>query len=562
MLSRSQQRQGHKDENILGIGVSLSIILGVFLQVGDNIYMPNVIIKNFGILLPITIALCILVVRDKNFKLGLSKRFITWLFIAVLYVIYLVVETSNFGRLFLGTADRNLGLISWGLAALSFIAGVALTPSQRYRVLLVVTLTAAVQSLIVGYQKFLKSDVPNGAGGFDPPAFSGTFYNSNPLSFFLGVISSGLLAYIFFSKWRDRQTWAFGILLTFSLLGLYWSASSQGIIGLMAIAALFTSQKVIPLLQRNFGAVLVFSYTTALVVFVSVTSRIPLSPDSNVSVNPFLERLEIYKVALLMSYENIWRGVGLDRFASDYGKYTSTADLKLVDNAHSIPLQVVSTQGLVGLFFFLSIIVWVFSFKPDNSFYSKSEWSFWQAIFFSSALIGIIGIEHPVVTLITFLAGGILRSMRLTKISTKSKPMVLLSSRVFYAFTAAFSITLISSLLLFTQSELRVANKLKQLSERTLSAPEFDLNVNSEYKDIYNARLLLTTGQAYIAIENRLGAENVARLMLSRFPDDQRTSILFFAIADKWVDEAALKVAIELRDKLFPTVKNGDSSSP
>jgi len=555
MIARSAKRQRLGEESILGFAVSLSIVLGVFLQLGGNIYTSNIIIKLFGMFLPISLAFSVLILKDKTFSFTFFRRSLIFLVLALVYISYLVADTDDFGRLFLGTADRNLGLASWGLAALSFIAGVALRSSQRHRVLLVLALTAAVQSLIVGYQKFFEADVMDSKGIYQPPPVYGTFYNPNPLSYFLGVISSGLLAHIFFSKWRARQIRVLGILLIFSLAGLYWSASSQGLIGLIVVAGLIVIQRVIPNLQRNFSALLIFVYTSSLSLFCLVVLRTPLTADSNVSLNPFLERLEIYKAALLLSSKNIWTGIGLDRFASEYGSYTVSNDLKLVDNAHSIPLQILSTQGVIGLVLLLSMTVWVFSFKPNESLCSIPEWSFWQFIFFSSSLIGIIGIGHPVLILVTSLAAGILRSMSLRKVLEKQQPHVLLSSKSFYPVVSVFSIGLVCLLFIFTQSELRVANQLIQLSERTLSASEFDLNVKSEYKDVYNARVLLTTGQAYIALENRLGAESVASLMLSRFPDDQRTSILFFAIADKWGDEEALAAAIRVRNQIFPNSK-------
>jgi hypothetical protein len=39
--------------------------------------------------------------------------------------------------------------------------------------------------------------------------------------------------------------------------------------------------------------------------------------------------------------------------------------------------------------------------------------------------------------------------------------------------------------------------------------------------------------------------------MLKKYPDDQRTSILLFAIANKWNDDKARKLAEEVRDRIF-----------
>ena len=80
--------------------------------------------------------------------------------------------------------------------------------------------------------------------------------------------------------------------------------------------------------------------------------------------------------------------------------------------------------------------------------------------------------------------------------------------------------------------------------------------MRGEYRNVYNARILLNTGEAYIAIGNAVEALRVAEFMLSRFPDDQRTSALYFAIAKNWNDPQTYRVAVEVRDRLFPNAGN------
>jgi hypothetical protein len=100
--------------------------------------------------------------------------------------------------------------------------------------------------------------------------------------------------------------------------------------------------------------------------------------------------------------------------------------------------------------------------------------------------------------------------------------------------------------------ELKVSNALTQLSTRSISPETFQSQVLTDYESVKNSRLMLTVGQAFVALDNRQQANQVASAMLAKFPDDQRTSVLLFLIADKWSDQDALNLAIDLRDRLFP----------
>jgi hypothetical protein len=185
----------------------------------------------------------------------------------------------------------------------------------------------------------------------------------------------------------------------------------------------------------------------------------------------------------------------------------------------------------------------------------SNDWAFWQAMFFASAMIGIIGIEHPVISLLSFLSAGFLMSMSDRQRLFKPENISLHHQKILGAFAITFAIGISSSLLHFSQSEIRAASALTKLSNGVITPDQFVVSLRNNSQSIYNARVLLTTGQAFIAIDNRLAANNVARIMLSRYPDDQRTSVMFFAIADMWNDNEALSVAIRLRNQLFPNSK-------
>jgi tetratricopeptide (TPR) repeat protein len=339
-------------------------------------------------------------------------------------------------------------------------------------------------------------------------------------------------------------------------LGLIWSGSSQGLIGLCITVAAFLIGRFVRSIRQRFSVFIGWLYGLGLAIFFLAIGLISISPNLNISVNPYLERLEIYQTGLRITVEHLLFGTGTDRFAAEYGKFTIFSDLKLVDNAHSIPIQIVSTQGLLGLLFFLTFVFWVLRLKEGESSYSNSYWTFWQASFFSFAVIGIIGIEHPVITSIGFLSAGVLSSISQEQSSKQTDSSYKVDSKFIHVPALVLSVVLSLTTYHFVNGELKAGNAISQLSQRKISVEEFEKVLGREYEKIYNARVLLNAGEAYIAIGNQVGALKVANTMLYRFPDDQRTSALFFSIAKTWNDEKAYRTATALRDQLFPKAKD------
>lgn len=553
----SLNRKSRLGDTFVGFAITFGITVGVNFQVGDNLYTSNTVYKVLALLFPISLAFFGLLLKGDARKLELSKLKMFWIIAFITYTLYLAAISPDMGRFILGTADRNLGGIAVSLAVLFFFVGRSLSRKLSRLVLLVILLNSILQVVIVFYQKFLQPDVPSltSIGVFESPPIVGTFYNANPLSFFLGIIASGLCGLLILSRLKKREIILGSLILVVLSFGLIWSSSVQGLIGLfITIVAFLVGRFVWPIRQR-FSVFISWLYGLGLVVFFLAIGLISLSPNSNISGNPYLERLEIYKTALRITSEHLFFGTGTDRFAAEYGKFTLLSDLKLVDNAHSIPIQIVSTQGLLGLLFFLSFVFWILKLKESESSMTNSYWTFWQALFFSYAVIGIIGIEHPVITSIGFLSAGVLFSMSQGQSSTQKVANFKVDSKFVHALSLVLSVSLSLVTYHFVNGELKAGNAISQLSQRKISVEEFENIIGQEYEEVYNSRVLLNAGEAYIAIGNQVGAMKVANTMLFRFPDDQRTSALFFSIAKTWNDEKALEVAISVRDQLFPNAK-------
>ncbi len=112
------------------------------------------------------------------------------------------------------------------------------------------------------------------------------------------------------------------------------------------------------------------------------------------------------------------------------------------------------------------------------------------------------------------------------------------------------------SFYLFPQ-QVVVGQALTELSERRFSSSEyltnseFDVVIAENISRIWSPALLLTSGEAYIAIDQQVSALAIANVMLEKYPSDQRTSILLFAIDNKWNDDKETKLAEEVRDRIF-----------
>jgi hypothetical protein len=305
-------------------------------------------------------------------------------------------------------------------------------------------------------------------------------------------------------------------------------------------------------LRVNFAKILFPTFVIALVTFSITVFAFPIKGNSQIAYNAFLERLEIYKSALKLTIQYPFFGVGVDSFHEKYGQVTLTTLMQLADNAHSVPLHILSTLGFIGFALWLAIIFFVFNYGKSGVNEEQAEFKFFQIGFFSYLLIGIVGIEHPVIGAISwFLAGALVKLSFSQETERKVDKSNLIPVKLEKRTVLAGSMALISISLYLLPQQIVVGKALTDFSERKLSSSEYDLVIAENLNRIWNPALLLTSGEAYIAIDQQVNALVIANVMLKKYPDDQRTSILLFAIANKWNDEKAQKLAEEVRDRIF-----------
>jgi hypothetical protein len=226
--------------------------------------------------------------------------------------------------------------------------------------------------------------------------------------------------------------------------------------------------------------------------------------------------------------------------------------MQLVDNAHSVPLQILSTLGFFGFALWLTIIFLVFRNAKLGVNEEKAEFKFFQVGFFSYLLIAIVGIEHPVIGAISWLMAGALIKLSFSqevkrKVDKQNLGPINSEARAVLAGSAGL---LAISLYLLPQ-QLVLGKALTDFSERELTSSEYDMVVFENLNRIWGPALLLTSGEGYISIDQQVKALIVANVMLKKYPNDQRTSTLLFAIAYKWNDANAQRMAEQVRDRIF-----------
>jgi hypothetical protein len=305
-------------------------------------------------------------------------------------------------------------------------------------------------------------------------------------------------------------------------------------------------------LRENFAKLLFPTFVIALITFSTAVFALPIKDNSQIAANAFLERLEIYKSALKITIQYPFFGVGVDSFHEKYGQVTLTTLMQLADNAHSVPLHLLSTLGFIGLAIWLAVIFLVFSNGKSGVNEEQAEFKFFQVGFFSYLLVGIVGIEHPVIGAISWLMAGVLIRLASSHlVEKKSEKPNLVPIKWEKRGILAGSVALVSISLYLLSPQIVVGKALTDFSERKLTNPEYDIVIAENLNRIWNPALLLTSGEAYIAIDQQVNALVIANVMLKKYPNDQRTSILLFAIGSKWNDDKAQKLAEEVRDRIF-----------
>jgi O-antigen ligase len=185
-------------------------------------------------------------------------------------------------------------------------------------------------------------------------------YDPNDLAFFL--VSLFPLAILFIVSKEGLLKKAVGMItLGMSIVIILLTGSRGGLLGLLCFAALFflkqsgsikRSTKMF-VMVLGMVVIVVFGYKINMERFTSLTN---VSSDYNVTGEG--GRLEIWKKSVLLIASNPVTGVGVNCFAKALGDLRADmGELPKWQSPHNSYVQVATETGLLGFFFFYSVIV-------------------------------------------------------------------------------------------------------------------------------------------------------------------------------------------------------------
>lgn len=257
----------------------------------------------------------------------------------------------------LGTPERHLGVLAWVLCAAAFVAGGLLNHREVHRVAHVSVVVAGIVGMWAVAEALGWEPISLSGAGVRPTATMGS-------SAYLGA-ALALLCFASSGFAFARRSWAYG-----SLAGLAWialvltgarAAWFGAVVALVVLAAArwVELKRVQPRRLAGFvGLGLIGLVTLALVS--GVAGRAPdLLFDQKGGAQG---RLDEWKVAIRVIAAHPVLGVGPEGYRIDFGKHVGEdyerehGRASLPDRAHSAPLDVGSTTGVLGMGLYLALL--------------------------------------------------------------------------------------------------------------------------------------------------------------------------------------------------------------
>lgn len=240
----------------------------------------------------------------------------------------------------------------------------------------------------------------------------GTLGNPDFMSAFLGTVAVATVWFIISLDQLSYRLAGVGLLLL-ELFVMKRSGSFQGILA-FAIGLVIVVLTKLWQVNRRIG---VISFVTATIFSVPVLMGLVNSgPLATYLYRSSLQnRLDYWQAAISMFKAHPIFGVGLDRFAENYGQYAPKNQVvfgQLTDNAHNVFLQLLATGGLLVLLPYL-FIIGLICFKSFRSI-RKAKGQIQIdlvgifAIWFALLLISLISIDNLGIAVWFWISGGVL----------------------------------------------------------------------------------------------------------------------------------------------------------
>jgi len=507
---------------ILEVMITAALALAVFAP-KQNLFASLNYLRLIAAFITISLVMFIIVLKSKQLIFPKLNQ----LLIFLPYVLYLTLRalfSTDSQDFMMGNSDRQLGLLTSVACYFFFISGLVLVINSKPSVLRILVLIFAMEIAYIS-TTFWRAPVP---------AKSGSFYNINFLSVFLSTLSIVIVTRLMQIPQKSKVK-SFSILLlciTFILL-LAWNGSTQGLAAFFVTFLIYLASKHFQLLLKVPNFLLIF-LSCLFIFFILFIMLMKLPQVSIINGTSFYERLEIYKTSLRIVGHNIFFGTGIDNFNAGYFRYNFSNNLKLVDNAHSVPLQLLSTVGVIGFALWIFVPLKALTGKngADEPLFLSLKFGLFSYLVSSLAAIQVPGTEF----LMFFICGALLSPHESQLKISRIQKLILLTPLIFLVLYAL--------------------NSFLNYNNQTRILSNFRLGYVSNYRDIRvlekvmskekDLALLFNESELAIASGDEGFGIKVAHRMIALAPEDQRTIAAVLRQAERWNDSGLANLGAKL----------------
>ena len=332
-----------------------------------------------------------------------------------LFLIGLVIATLatdvKYTAIF-GEYHRNNGAISY-IAMITFMVGCVLSYTYNFdkRYFLFLGGTGFIVS-IYGVLQGLGKDPIGWVALYNP--FITTLGNPNFTSGFLGLAAIATF-YSLLSSNLNKVRLLHTTMLVFEIYVLIKTSSIQGIFAFAIGITVIVLTKIWLLNSKvGIGAIIVAA-VLALPAALALFNIGPLA--ERIFQSTLNNRVDYWKAALAMFKENMFTGVGIDRYGEFYRQYAVQFQFvqgQVTDNAHSLYLQILATGGLVTFIPFLTLLSFITLVALRNLLRStgqeKLHLSGLLGIWIATLTLNLVTIDNLGVGIWLWILGGIIIS--------------------------------------------------------------------------------------------------------------------------------------------------------
>lgn len=291
-----------------------------------------------------------------------DKRNRFFLIILVLFisqlVLVLIFGESDFSFKFYGTSGRNTGFLAYfSLTCILFACARAAT-SELIKKFIVTLLGLGGFLAIYGLLQYLNLEVWDYVNSYDSKVI-GTFGNPNFQSAFMGIVSSAASTLVLMSKLSLMRKFGVFLIILLALMNVRLS-SDQGYLSFTA--GLSGAFLVYLFSKRHLFIAWGFAIFSGVGVLLLAIGFLNSGPLSSVIYGPSLQaRVFYWGAAIKMIADFPFFGVGFDGFGDWYRRNRSQSAVEfneglIADSAHSIPLDIGASGGLILLILYFILI--------------------------------------------------------------------------------------------------------------------------------------------------------------------------------------------------------------